>query len=120
MKRSMFEMSIAVLEIMEKISVPTKIMFAANMSWDRFMTIISGLKTVGLVKEMVLSGTSILTRPGRRNSQIDVETVIWKTNTRKQRRYSLTEKGREALSLVKNLNEMIEGLGIEREMLVPQ
>ncbi|MCJ7631899.1 hypothetical protein MUP77_05815, partial [Candidatus Bathyarchaeota archaeon] len=50
LKRSTFEMAMEVLEIMEKKNVPTNIMFAANIGWPRFMTIIAKLKTAGLVK----------------------------------------------------------------------
>jgi predicted transcriptional regulator len=118
LKRSTYDMSIDVLEIIEKINVPSKIMFAANMSWRRFMMIIAGLKAVGLVEEKVFSGVNKLLGPGRRSSDTFVEGVPWRTNIRTQRRYSLTEKGRKVLSLVKNLNKMTEGLGNETEALI--
>ena len=118
LKRSIFEMSTEVLGIIEKESVPTKIMFAANMSYNRFMIIIEGLEIVGLVKEMIFNRADYLKGPGRRNSSIVTETVLWKTNKRIQRRYCLTEKGRRALSLVKNLKVMMEGLEDEKRISV--
>lgn len=116
MKRSNFEMSLEVLEIIEKNNVPTRIMFTANMSWNRFMGIITGLKSVGLVKETILKR---IATPGRMVSYNDEEDV-WKTDKRVQRRYSLTEKGMKVLGLVKNLNSLIEGLDYEAEQeLIP-
>ncbi len=115
MKRSAFEIAITVLEIMERHSVPTKIMFSADINWNTFTATISGLKTIGLVKETVL-GTAKRLR-GRGVSYSDTETASGRRNAHTLRRYSLTEKGREVLSLVKILNEKMGGLGIERNTM---
>ena len=111
MKRSTYDMSLDVLQIMDKVSIPSKIMFAANMSWNRFMMIIAELKAVGLVEEKVLRRTNNPVGPGRRCSYLSLERVSWRT-MRIQRRYALTDKGRKVLSLIKTLNELTKGLGI--------
>ncbi|MDQ1280581.1 MAG: Winged helix-turn-helix [Thermoproteota archaeon] len=97
-----------VLGIMERHSVPTRIMSAANMNWIRFVKMVDKLKKIGLIEETVLNSTNRLS--GLDNSLI-IEKGKWSgANKHKLRRYNLTRKGQEVLSLFKNLNEKLEGL----------
>lgn len=119
MKRSSFETAMELLEIIEKNGVPTKIMYAANMSWNRFIIIVERLKIMGLIDENVL-GVNDIIRPRGRISQFDTRMVLWRTDKRVQRRYTLTDKGKEVLSLVKDLKEKMEGFSVEKDIIVSQ
>ena len=92
-----------VLAIIDKHSIPTKIMSAANLSWRPFQVILTGLIISGLVKETILRRAA---SPGR-NPHTAPETVHWKSNKRTRKIYSLTDKGREALSLSRDLNTIL-------------
>lgn len=104
LKRSRLEMSLEVFNIIEKKTIPTRAMFTANLSWDRFTRILEGLKAVGLVKETILKGVSA---PGRVG--LSEEDCLCKTG-RLQRRYAVTEKGVKVLRLFRDLNGLLCGV----------
>ena len=104
-----------VLGIIERHSVPTRIMSAANMNWVRFAKMVEKLKKVGLIEEKILNRTNGLREF---KSSILVEGVLRRTNKHRQKRYSLTEKGQEVLSLFRILNEKIEGLNTNQNKVM--
>ncbi len=95
MRRSLYEQSLEVLAIIEKENIPTHIMYASNMTWDRLEKIVAKLQSSGLIEKQTLYN-------------------VYK----KHSRYSLTDKGREVNMLAKNLNAKLDPI-IKVKTLVP-
>lgn len=80
-KRSRLEIYLDVLEVIKRrIDKPTRIMYSANLSWKPLQEILTALVTNGLILEEEIKNS---------------------------KRYSITERGRQALNYFRKTKELV-------------
>jgi predicted transcriptional regulator len=96
-RRSKLEIYLEVLQIIKGgTSKPTRVMYAANISWQPLMRVLSSMKNQGLIRE------------------IDLDTSLSKRDKRTSKLYEITMKGEQVIRYFKEARE----LGLD-EAIIP-